>query len=220
MKRDDEATQNPVAGPEREIGPIEFKWRASGGEPGHLRIGDEDSATGSDAAANVENGTSGLTRRQMLKITAGAVAAAPLVGHALSASARPLGPALAQDKTLFFTPEEFAMVDELTEIIIPADAHSPGARAAEVATYIDARVAEAFEPEVRDAWRNGLKSVDQLSQATNGVPFMKATPEQRHDIVTKMARGEMNPEQDHEHFFRELKGRTAQGYYTSKVGIH
>ena len=38
----------------------------------------------------------------------------------------------------FFTPEELALVDELSEMIIPADAHSPGARAARVAAYIDA----------------------------------------------------------------------------------
>lgn len=44
---------------------------------------------------------------------------------------------------LFFTKQEFALVDELTELIIPADDHSPGARAAQVAGYIDFRLSEA-----------------------------------------------------------------------------
>lgn len=218
MKNDDKPTEYPAPVPEAEFGPMEFKWTASENRLCGSSSGDDLSAP-DDSAMNVDSEPSGLTRRQMLKITAGAVAAAPLVGRALNVSAKPFGIA-AQDKTLFFTPEEFAMVDELTEIIVPADAHSPGARAAEVATYIDARVAEAFEPETRDMWRNGLKSVDQLSQSSYGVPFMKATPDQRVQIVAKMAKGEMNPEQDYEHFFRELKGRTTTGYYTSKVGIH
>ena len=37
------------------------------------------------------------------------------------------------------------MLDELTEIIIPTDSHSPGAKAAKVAVYIDKSLAEAFE---------------------------------------------------------------------------
>jgi hypothetical protein len=169
-------------------------------------------------------GSAGLTRRQMLKITAGAVAAAPLVGQALSAAAKPLNDpvvgAAGQKSPLFFTPEEFAIVDELTEIIIPTDAHSPGARAAEVAAFIDARVNEAFEPETKETWRNGLKLVDQLSQSSNGVPFMKATPQQRMTVVGQMAKGESNPQQPEERFFVELKHWTATGYYTSKIGIH
>ena len=56
------------------------------------------------------------------------------------------------------------MLDELTEIVIPADDHSPGARAAGVAAYIDSRAAEAFEQKDRDKWRNGLKLVDDLSR--------------------------------------------------------
>jgi hypothetical protein len=175
-------------------------------------------------AAIEDSASAGLTRRQMLKITAGAVAAAPLVGHALSAAAKPLNNpvagALGQKSPLFFTPEEFAMVDELTEIIIPTDAHSPGARAAEVAAFIDARVNEAFEPETKETWRNGLKLVDQLSQSANGASFMNASPEQRMKVVGQMAKGESNPQQPEERFFVELKHWTATGYYTSKIGIH
>ena len=37
----------------------------------------------------------------------------------------------------FFTRAQYALVDELTEILIPADEHSGGARAAGVVTYID-----------------------------------------------------------------------------------
>ena len=66
-----------------------------------------------------------------------------------------LGAALAQGagKHKFFTDEEFAMVDELTDIIIPADEKSGGAKAAKVAEYIDQTLAEAFDPQERHEWR-------------------------------------------------------------------
>ena len=50
----------------------------------------------------------------------------------------------------FFTPDEFALVDELSEMIIPADEHSPGARAAKVAAFIDTRLAEAWDQKDQD----------------------------------------------------------------------
>ncbi len=41
----------------------------------------------------------------------------------------------------FFTPEENELVDQLMEMIIPADHHSPGADAAQVSLFADLRVA-------------------------------------------------------------------------------
>jgi hypothetical protein len=151
-----------------------------------------------------------VTRREMLKATAAATLAVP-------ALSQPKSKAKAH---LFFTPQEFAMVDELTEIIIPTDEHSPGARAAKVAAYIDQTLAEAFEDESREEWRTGLKSVNALSLKMHGKLFLKASAEQREAVVAKIAQSEQNPKLPEEEFFVELKQRTARGYYTSKIGIH
>jgi len=90
-----------------------------------------------------------LTRREMLEAAAAAALAAPLVqaggGTAASGAGAP---------ARFLTPAELALLDELTEMIIPTDDHSPGARAAGVAAYIDARLAESLEP----AWRSASGS--------------------------------------------------------------
>ncbi len=150
------------------------------------------------------------TRREMLKLAAGAVLTVPL----LRAAAPP------EEAPLFFTPEEFRMVDELTEMIIPADEHSGGARAAQVTPYLDRRLAESFEPEPRQLWRDGLKRVNALSVEMFGRPFLEATGEQRVELLTRMARNEREPKELEERFFRQLKMRTARAYYTSKVGIH
>lgn len=148
-----------------------------------------------------------INRRDLIRIGAAAAVAAP------SATA-------AVDQPKFFTPAEFAIVDELTEIIIPTDSHSPGARAAKVAAYIDGRLAEAFDTEDQDKWRNGLQLVDSLSKKLHDRPFMEATQEQRVAVVSRMAQNEKQPKTPEETFFRDVKVSTARAYYTSNIGIH
>jgi hypothetical protein len=154
-----------------------------------------------------------VTRRTMLAAAAGAVVTAPMLAPGLDT-------VVTAATTKFFTPAELAMVDELTEIVVPADDHSPGARAAGVAAYLDARLAESFEEERRTAWRTGLKAVDALSTTVNGKTFMKATPAERTAVVAKMAEGERSPKTDDHRFFVLLKNATIRVYYTSKIGIH
>jgi hypothetical protein len=158
----------------------------------------------------------GVSRREMLKLGAGAAIGAPMIKiEQTRASRAPEKPA-----TGFFTPEEFALVDELSEMIIPADEHSPGARAAKVAEYIDERLAESFDEAPKQQWRQGLKLVDQMSQEMNGKTFLEASSEARLAVLTRMSQNEMKPQRPEERFFRELKARTARAYYTSKIGIH
>jgi gluconate 2-dehydrogenase gamma chain len=133
-----------------------------------------------------------MDRRELIKLGAGAVVASKAYG--------------APHK--FFTPEEYAVVDELTEMIIPADAKSGGAKAAKVADYIDVVLGEAFEQIERDEFRAGLTI------------FVEAPPDQRLAMLTNAAANEKRPETAQEKFFRLLKEHTVRGYYTSKIGIH
>jgi Gluconate 2-dehydrogenase subunit 3 len=136
-------------------------------------------------------------RRDLIKVTAGAVMA---VRQARAAERR------------FFTADEFALLEELTETIIPADEKSGGAKAAGVAEYIDARVSEAFEPAQRDDWRAALKLVDSIAGSMHGAPFVKCSPDQRIAVLTRMERDQP--------FFRTLKEHTVHAYYTSRIGLH
>jgi hypothetical protein len=155
-----------------------------------------------------------LSRRQMIEATAAALAA-PLVNvGAVRASSR------GGVSGRFLSPAEYALLEELAERIIPADEHSPGARAAGVAAYIDARLAESLEPDWQALWRSGLQAVDALSRELHGKPLVDATPDQRVAVLTRMAAGERDPKTPLERFFKELKQWTVRGYYTSKIGIH
>ncbi len=146
-----------------------------------------------------------IGRRDLIRLAAGA---------AMTAKARAAG------KPRFFTTEELALVDELTEMIIPADEKSGGAKAAGVAAYIDGRLAEAFEQAERDTWRNGLARVNALAGEMHGKPFMQCAAAARTAVMARMAANEEHPKTPEEVFFRELKSLTVFGYYTSKIGIH
>jgi hypothetical protein len=151
-----------------------------------------------------------LSRRDVIKLGAAVTVAASLRLGDAEAQARVGG---------FLTQSEFATLDELSEMIIPTDAHSPGARAAKVAAFIDSQLAEAWEQKDRTDWRSGLALVDRLSQEAHKLPFMKASPEQRLAVLTRMAQNESKPQKPEERFFRELKSRVAHAYYTSEIGI-
>jgi gluconate 2-dehydrogenase gamma chain len=146
-----------------------------------------------------------FARRDLIKLTAGAV---------LSSAAQ------GADGFSFFTREEYSMVEELTEMIIPADEKSGGAKAAKVADYIAARLAEAFEPEDRDKWRSGLKAINSICRKTHDAGFLDCADAQREAVLSAMAANEKNPKSPEEEFFRDLKEWTVKGYYTSRIGIH
>jgi hypothetical protein len=162
----------------------------------------------------VDQPDSGLSRRTLLRTAGAASLALPVaaVGEAQAAPPR------------FFTSSERALVDELAETIIPADGHSPGARAAGVVQEIERRLAElpALDPDAaprKKLWRDGLKLVDAEAKRLGGASFVKATPEQRIAVLTEMARNELAPRTPPELFFVELKREVARAYYTSQIGI-
>jgi len=182
-----------------------------------------------------------VTRRDVLKLTA-AAAATPLlpggVGAAAAAAARQAA-TIASGR--FFSAPEMALLDELVEVIIPADAQSGGARAAGVAAYVDGRLAD-YDPQIpvlaadRERWKAGLAAVEAFSRELGGKGFLETTPAERTALLERLAVGTKEvpttqpeerrqpavekPETVGQRFFEELKSWTVQGYYTSRVGIH
>jgi gluconate 2-dehydrogenase gamma chain len=151
---------------------------------------------------------SGIHRRDLLK----GLTAAAFTTLQLSA-ADPNTP-------LFFTKKEFALLDALTELIVPRDEHSPGAHEAGVAAYIDRTVAEAFLPENKTSWRRGLASIDEEASLMYRAPFVQTSHDQQIGLLKKIAGAENDPKTEPEKFFTQLKQTTAFAYYSSSIGIH
>lgn len=153
-----------------------------------------------------------VSRREMLKLAGAAAVIAP--EWTPSAQTRKT----ARGGRRFFTAGEFALVDELSELIIPTDEHSPGARAAKVAAYLDFRLSEA-EAETQTSWRKGLQAVEALAREMHGRSFLKAPEPARIAVLTRMAERESEPQTAAEKFFVQLKERVAHAYYTSQIGL-
>jgi hypothetical protein len=168
-------------------------------------------------------------RREWLKTSAAALGASLLPLPAVSAEAPQAETAPPATKTetaetkpaaRFFTPAQHALVEELSETIIPADNHSGGAKAAKVADYIDQVLRESSDDSRKALWREGLRLVDVMSQHYHGKSFVNAGPEERIAVLTVLSNNEHMTDLPEVRFFIELKQLTVQGYYTSKIGIH
>jgi len=174
-------------------------------------------------------------RRQWLKTSATALGAAvlPLSAAATEAlQAEPQGAAPpttpssattgaeAKSSGRFFTPAQHALVEELSETIIPADSHSGGAKAANVPDFIEKTVRESTDDQQKTTWREGLRLIEVMSQHYNGKSFVAASSEERIAVLQVLSDNEQMTELPEVQFFRDLKHLTVRGYYTSKIGIH
>jgi len=166
-------------------------------------------------------------RRQWLKTSATVLGASLLPLPAVAAETSQTAPAAPETKPAepksaarFFTPAQHALVDELTETIIPADSHSGGAKAAKVADYIEKFLGESFDDAEKALWREGLRLVDVMSFHYNGKSFVEASPEDRIAVLTVLSEHTQMTDLPEVRFFIELKRLTIRAYYTSKIGIH
>ncbi len=169
-----------------------------------------------------------MTRREALKsisASVGVIATLPVLGQADTQSQHPHAAAATQQgwskpaPLKFFTETENRMVIALSEQIIPADDHSPGAKAARVNEYIDTIISVSPDA-TKDAWREGLQAINQKSNEMFGKAFLDTTAEQQIALLTEISKNERSPQTAVENFFRRMKNSTIDGYYTSKIGIH
>jgi gluconate 2-dehydrogenase gamma chain len=158
-----------------------------------------------------------VKRRTALQVITAAVAAEQLGAaqhHLITLAQAPVAYTLK-----FFSPADNELLQRLTEMIIPADDHSPGAREAKVSLFIDLIVAHSIK-NVQEQWSSGLKLVETEAQKTSGKSFLKCSPAEQDQIMAVMAASEAEPKTDLELFFARLKLATVDGYYTSEIGIH
>lgn len=169
-----------------------------------------------------------ISRRRALKILGiGAASSLPVLdvgalgqhqhGRPGGAQGAPGGRPAAAPK--FFTPEELALVTTISDMIIPTDEHSPGAKEAGVPAFIDLMVSESGQ-ETRTLWRDGLAAVEKLSREKFSAGFNSATAAQQTKLLTEISKDERTPDTLEERFWVAIKNLTIDGYYTSEIGIH
>jgi gluconate 2-dehydrogenase gamma chain len=141
-------------------------------------------------------------------------AAQPATDHAsASTQVRP-----ATYSPQFFTRDEYAIVDQLTDIIIPKD-ESPGAREAGVSEFVDFMAAS--DPSIQQPFRDGLRWLNNQSQKEKGTGFATLPAEQKTALLRTVAyRDHYLPgQEDGQQFFHLIRRYTVMGYYTSRIGL-
>jgi hypothetical protein len=118
----------------------------------------------------------------------------------------------------FFSTLEYRIVDELSELLIPSDADSPGARAAKVAWFIDTSLLHSDRSRQQN-WRKAIAAIDKLVQSRFGKPFMDCTPAQRNNFMEMWAHNEEAPTTPLDRFFAEFKPTVIEAFCVSDVGM-
>ncbi len=164
----------------------------------------------------------GVQRRQVLRSLGIAAAAAHFPGFSKWAFAcGHANPATqikpAQYAPQFFTAGEYAMVERLTEIIIPSDT-SPGAKEAGVAEFVDFMVAS--DPSAQYPFRLGLAWLNAHSERKEGKKFLELTLEQQNSLLEPLGfKDKARPgEEDGRVFFKLIREYAVTGFYTSEIG--
>ncbi len=153
-----------------------------------------------------------MERRELLKIFAMTAVSHKLQAVANAGMAQMQAAAAAPAETTytlqFFTGEESQLLDQLMEMIIPADDHSPGAHQARTNLFADLMVATSGDA-VKQQWRDGLRLMGEGARTSSLA-----------EALHQAAANEEKPSTDLERFFVSLKQMTVNGYYTSTTGIH
>ena len=118
----------------------------------------------------------------------------------------------------FFSDAQYRTIDRLTDIIIPSDDQSPGARAAGVRFYVDT-VLHYEDEGTQQTWRSGLAAVEEAARTSFNKSFGECIIQEQENVVAVMARNEKNPSTELELFFRLLKSLAVEAYSVSEVGL-
>lgn len=170
-----------------------------------------------------------MQRRNALKLLAGA-AALPLLSRDALAFFQAVQAQISDKATLkAFTPQQHAIVETMSELIIPAT-DTPGAKAARVSEFIDLILSDWADDADKNAFFDGLAKVDQSSQTLFGKNFVDSTVAQQNEIIRGLDAQlvadfeRIEPDRHGKRpllektFFYMMKNLTLIGYYTSQVG--
>ncbi|HEY2806601.1 MAG TPA: gluconate 2-dehydrogenase subunit 3 family protein [Gemmatimonadales bacterium] len=160
-----------------------------------------------------------MQRRDLLQLFAACSALAGLDPHVLrAAAATTRGHAAARLRSALLDEHQRALVDQISELIMPAT-DTPGARAARVVDFVDVIVGEWYHDDERAAFLRGLADVDSRAQADFSKAFLDLTEAQQTAILTGLdAESRAMPPGSPPHFFSRIKGMTLSGYYSSEIG--
>jgi hypothetical protein len=121
----------------------------------------------------------------------------------------------------YFDTHQYQTLQSLCETILPADSDSGGAIEAGAPEFIDLITSENQEYQLQLG--GGLKWLDATCTSRYGKAYLSCSAEQQKEILDQIAYRK-HAEQDESlkqavEFFSLLRNLTADGFFTSKIGI-
>jgi gluconate 2-dehydrogenase gamma chain len=171
-----------------------------------------------------------VSRRDVLKSLAVSAAASSVLrvipahaaemAHQMIAAEKAAAPAKAYAPK-FFTAHDYKTLQALCQSIIPADSDSGGAIEAGAPEFIDLLTSENKDYQV--TLGGGLMWLDGACSDRYGKVYLDCSPEQQKEILDKIAyRKNALADQSLNQgvaFFSFLRNITADGFFTSKIGV-
>ncbi|RPD44517.1 gluconate 2-dehydrogenase subunit 3 family protein [Hymenobacter sediminis] len=122
----------------------------------------------------------------------------------------------------FLSQDQVAYLNEVGETILPTT-KTPGAKAADVGSFMAVMVKDCYKPADQQIFLKGLTQLEQASQKKNGKGFLELDPAQRTALLTALDAEQKQYSQTKtreapNHYFRMIKELTLLGYFTSEVG--
>lgn len=156
-----------------------------------------------------------MDRREVLKYTAlltGAAVSAPLASVVLSGcNARPAENA-GTGSPAFFTPEEFALLTTIVDLILP-QTDSPSASGVGVHHTIDSMVGGVYKEEDKATFR---KEFDALAGYLNEEAFSGLEPSQQLNLLQQLEKPEEEKWEEARDAFLGLKQQTIAYYLSTR----
>ena len=136
------------------------------------------------------------SRRDLLKLASTAAAAAAGAGAAAATPLAEAGQQRARPHTArplreplkALAPHEADLLDRIAELLVPSDAHGPGATEAMAVRYIDRALAGPLADQ-RDAYRVGLEALARYARQTRGAPFLQLTETHQISLLIDIESG-------------------------------
>jgi gluconate 2-dehydrogenase gamma chain len=112
----------------------------------------------------------------------------------------------------FFSAVETAVIDAVTDRIIPKDGR-PGARDAQVVHFIDHMLSTSYSSQ-QAVYRNGIRQLDDLSQGRFHRPFTDLADAEKDALLAQIERGRISNWKDAGEFFATVRIHTIEGMFS------
>ena len=168
-----------------------------------------------------------VSRREAILRVSAMLGGVALVGQAsmLTACSREdteIAPRDAPADGALFTDSDIALLDEIAETILP-ETDTPGAKAAEVGSFMALMVTDTYYKPDQDIFCKGLASLNTRCEKSFGHDFLSAEPADRLSLLESLDAEQFEymrnkPADAPAHYFRMMKELALLGYFTSEIG--